>query len=109
MILEVTNEKLERVEIFPATELVEIAQNVKTIITTIKGEVFLDREFGVAADLIDAPINVLQARLTARICDAVAKFEPRAKVTDCFYSGDSADGEVLVTVHLKIVEKQLQA
>lgn len=102
MILEVTNEKLEEVKIFPEHELVEIAQNVKTILTTIQGEVFLDRTFGIAADLLDAPINVIQAKFTARIADAVMKFEPRARVTDCFFGGESENGEVKITVRLRV-------
>ena len=109
MIIEVTNEKLDEIKIFPENELVEIAQNVKTILTTIKGEVFLDRTFGIAADLLDAPINVIQAQFTAKVADAVAKFEPRARVTDCLYSGDSLNGEVKVTVRLRIIEQNLKS
>ncbi len=108
MTFEVTNEKLQEVVFFPASEFEEIAQNVKTIITTIKGEVFLDRNFGVSGELLDAPLNILQAKMTAKICDAVAKFEPRAKVTDCIYSGDVSDGEALITVKFRIVEKNLR-
>ena len=108
MIIEVTNEKLTDVNFFPATELEEIAQNVKTIITTMKGEVFLDRSFGVVTEMLDAPVNVIQAKLTARIADAVNRFEPRAKVTDVFYSGNTQDGEVIVTVRIKVVEKYLR-
>ena len=108
MTLDIANQKLTEVIFFPATELEEIAQNVKTILTTATGEVFLDRTFGVAQDLLDEPVPVVQAKLTAKICDAVNKFEPRAKVTDCFYSGDGADGKVLTTVRIEIVEKFLR-
>jgi len=107
MTLDITNEKLENVIINPADELVEIAQNVKTILTTVRGEVFLDRAFGVNGEIIDAPVNAVQARLTADIADSVNRFEPRAKVTDCFFNATS-DGKVIVTCRIKIVEKNLQ-
>lgn len=109
MILDITNTKLQEVNFFPETELEEIAQNVKTILTTLKGEVFLDRDFGVASEILDAPINSVRARLTAKIADAVNKFEPRAKVTDCFFGGQKENGEVEITVRIRIVEKFLRS
>ena len=107
MILDIKNTKLQEVNFAPATEIEEIAQNVKTILTTLKGEVFLDRTFGVASQLLDAPINSVRAKLTAKIADAVNNFEPRAKVTDCFFGGQNEDGELEVTVRIKIVESKL--
>lgn len=107
MTLDITNEKLTEIIINPADELVEIAQNVKTILTTVKGEVFLDRTFGVSGEVLDAPQNAVKAKLTAEIADSVNKFEPRAKVTDCFYK-PFADGKLFITVRIKIVEKMLR-
>lgn len=101
MIFDVSNEKLENVILLPADELVEIAQNVKTILTTVKGEVWLDRAFGLSGKVLDAPENAVRARLTAEIADAVAKFEPRAKVTDVFYKADDS-GKVLITARIKV-------
>ncbi len=101
MVIDVTNEKLEKVILKPENELVEIAQNVKTILTTMKGEVFLDRDFGVSGEVLDRPQNAVRAILTAEIADAVAKFEPRAKVTDCFFKADES-GKVLTNVKLRI-------
>ena len=108
MILDISNEKLEKVIIQPANELVEIAQNVKTILTTARGTAWLDRGFGVSDEVIDRPENAVRAILTAEIADAVSKFEPRAKVTDCFYKADET-GKVIVTARIKIVEKNLRS
>ena len=107
MILDITNEKLEEINFAPVNELVEIAQNVKTILTTVKGEVFLDRSFGISGEIIDKPVNSVRAKLTAEIADAVNKFEPRAKVTDCFYKADE-NGKVTVTARIKVVESRLR-
>ena len=106
MIFDVSSEKLEKVVLLPADEFVEIAQNVKTILTTVKGEVWLDRAFGVSGKVLDAPENAVRARLTAEIADAVSKFEPRAKVTDCFFKADDT-GKVVVTARIKVVESRL--
>ena len=108
MVIEVNNSTLEDIKILPTSEHEEIAQNVKTILTTTEGEVFLDRTFGVATELLDLPMPVVKNKLTAKICDAVNKFEPRAKVTDCFFGGDGEDGRFDITVRLKIIEKNLR-
>ena len=107
MILDITN-AIEDVIFFPASELEEIIQNVKTILTTTEGEVFLDRRFGIAGEFLDLPIPAIKTKLTARICDAVNKFEPRVKVTDVFYGGDNLDGKLSITVRVKVIEKNLR-
>ena len=100
--------RLDRVDFMPKTELEEIAQNVKTIISTVKGQVFLDRGFGVSAELLDHPVPLVQNKLTAQIVEAVNKFEPRAKVTDVLYGGGVVDGELDITVRLKIIKSRMR-
>ena len=107
MTIEVTN-SLKEINFFPASELEEIAQNVKTILTTAPGVVFLDRTFGVETELLDLPMPIVKNKLTAKICDAVNKFEPRAKVTDVFFGGDGENGIFDISVKLKIIEKNLR-
>lgn len=91
----------EGINLSPANELEEIAQNVRTIATTLKGTVPLDRKFGIDARLVDRPIGALQAKLTAEIVSAVRKFEPRAKVLGVRYnSSDSGklDADIIYNV-----------
>lgn len=89
------------IDFFPEHEAVEILQNVRTICSTIKGTVPLDREFGIDAGIVDEPVNVARARISARIIAAVREFEPRADVVKVsFRAGNNQ--EVLPVVSIKL-------
>lgn len=68
------------VDFAPSSEIAEIIQNVRTIITTRIGSVPLDRNFGVAWDFIDQPLALAKMQLRVLVIDAIEKYEPRAKV-----------------------------
>lgn len=80
---------LSDIELMPSTEIVEIIQAVKTIISTIKGSVPLDRDFGIDSDFIDNPTPMAQMQLRVSIIDAISKYEPRAIVKSIEYKQDS--------------------
>ena len=84
----------------PRNEVEEILQNVSMIVSTIKGTVPLDREFGISADLVDAPIN-RQSQLIAEVADAIARFEPRARLHRIEFTGNER-GELNPTLTLEI-------
>ena len=107
MIYEVTPSASE-LKIIPATELEEIAQNVLTIITTQKYTAPLDRGFGLSTTQIDEPISASQAKMAAEIVAAVKEFEPRAQITNVFFDGNFANGELNIRVQFKLVEKNLR-
>ena len=60
--------------------LEEVVQNVRMIITTPKGSVPLDRDFGLDFDVIDRPMPVARALMEVDIVDQVGRYEPRARV-----------------------------
>ncbi len=91
------------INLAPATTLEEIAQNVRMIITTAKGTVPLDREFGIDGRALDKPIAVAQAMLSSEIASAVSRFEPRARVTKVTYTGKEQDGQLEPTVRIEVV------
>lgn len=107
MTYEVSNDSYDWT-IMPATEVEEILQNVKCILATQKFTVPMDREFGITANMLDAPISVTQSRLTAEIARAVKTFEPRARVQEVKYSGDFSDGQLNFTVVVELVEKNFR-
>ena len=49
------------VDFAPSSEIAEILQNVRTILTTRLGSVPLERDFGLSWEHIDQPINVARA------------------------------------------------
>ena len=71
----------------PEDTVHEVLQNVITICTTLKGSVPMDREFGISPALLDEPVNVVQARISSEIIEAVRKYEPRARVTEVSFRG----------------------
>ena len=58
----------------------EIIQNVKTILATRKGSVFLDRNFGVSQDMVDDPMPVARQKFIGEVTAEVERREPRVKV-----------------------------
>lgn len=108
MTLDITEKILENVKILPTTEIQEIAQNVAMIIATTRGTVPMDRTFGTDGEIIDQPIAIGQARLSAAIATAIREQEPRARVQKIFYSGDAEDGQLTATARIEIVEQNLR-
>lgn len=92
---------IEQVCFLPESKIEEILQNVKTILSTMRGSVPLDREFGISADLVDSPTPAAQARCMAEIVDAVSRHEPRAEIIAVAFSGDG-DGRLIPKVKVRI-------
>lgn len=93
------------IDFMPATEAEEIIQNVKMILTTFKGSVPMDRAFGLSVDVLDLPIKAAQSRLTAEVVNAVAEFEPRAKVRGVAFNSDEVlDGILGAVVSIELIE-----
>ena len=84
----------------PASELEEIFQNVRMIVSTLRGTVPLDRGFGISTEIIDAPMNQ-QARLIGEVAEAIAKYEPRARLRRIEFVGNE-NGELNPTLTLEI-------
>ena len=81
----------------------EILQNIKCILSTVKFSVPLDRDFGIDASMVDMPMDVAKAQLASEIIMAVAKYEPRAAVTNIDWEHD-IDGILKPKVQVRIDE-----
>ena len=68
------------VDFAPSSEVAEIIQNVRTILTTRIGTVPLDRNFGTAWDFLDQPLATAKTLLRVAVIDAIEEYEPRAKI-----------------------------
>ena len=90
------------INFFPGTEVEEILQNVRMILTTRVGTVPLDRDFGLSWGAVDAPAAVSQMRARAEIIEAGKAFEPRATVKKVEFNGDFADGRIEPVVTISI-------
>ena len=92
---------------FAAKGVAEVMQNVRTILATIVGELFLDRHFGVPAEIVDEPQSQFHRHLSA-IAAAVERHEPRCMVTRIVLQDPgltaAADGMVRPGVWIRIRE-----
>ena len=86
MIYDVLAQPMQGIDFAPVSEVAEILQNLRTIITTTKYSVPLDRNFGIDADMLDLPIN---------------KYEPRVEITSISFTG-TEDGVLAPKVQVRI-------
>ena len=91
------------IDLAPKTTMEEVLQNVRTIISTIKYEIPLDRDFGIDGDVIDMPMQQAQAKLTQEIFRAVRQYEPRSVIESISFSGDES-GRLTPTLEVSIRE-----
>lgn len=104
MEIELTATPSTAVNFAPASTAEEILQNVRTILATPVYSVPLDRAFGVNAELLDLPLPVAKAKLTAEIVQAIQKSEPRVEVTRVSFTGEAIAGRLQPTVRLRLKE-----
>jgi uncharacterized protein len=77
----------------------EVAQNVHTLISTMKYEVAYDRTLGISPDYIDMPLPEAVSFVTAQIYTVIEEREPRATIQDVQFLGVSDAGNL----HFKVV------
>lgn len=87
----------------PVDQYIEIYQNVRTLLSTIKFSVPLDRELGINADYVDKPTPKAMAMLSEEIIEAIGRYEPRAVVDSINFEGDK-DGRLIPKVRITINE-----
>jgi len=89
--------------IFGARGLVSIFQNIKTLLTTWRGEVFYNRDFGLDSRLIDQPINTVYADLIINITEQLIKYEPRVDIVSiAFTESDALEGRIVPLITFKV-------
>lgn len=80
----------------------EIAQNVFTLINTLKYEVAYDRTLGIRPDYLDMPLSEAIPLVTAQIYAVIDEREPRATVEEVEYQGVSDDGNMIFKVVIDV-------
>lgn len=88
--------------IYGASGVTEVIQNVRTIITTRKGTVPLDREFGIDFSLLDSPFPSARAKLQSEIFQQVKKYESRATIAEISFNNDPSTGKLNPTVKIEV-------
>lgn len=101
MIYDVLAQPVQGIDFAPASEAAEILQNLRTIITTTKYSVPLDRDFGFDAEMLDKPMNAAQAQLQSEIIMVIKLYEPRVTVTGISFTGTD-NGQLIPKVQVMI-------
>lgn len=86
----------------PSSLVTEVLQNVKTILSTIKYSVPLDRGFGISGAAVDMPMQQAAAILSGEIFAAIRRYEPRAIIQSIKFSGDES-GKLIPTLEVRII------
>lgn len=105
--------RLEDIDFAPKDVLTEIIQNVRTIISTTQFSVPLDRRFGIDGTVIDLPLPVAMARISAEVIRAITEYEPRCRVVSVDFesteTADAEEGQLLPKVSIAIKDEWLES
>jgi len=86
----------------------EIAQCIKTIVTTWRGSLFLDRQFGIDSSIIDQPENMVLENLIIDVTEQIEKYEPRADIVIItFDQSQLNEGLIVPIVKFRVKEGTL--
>lgn len=86
-----------------AKGLEEIEQNIRMILTTVKGSVYLYRLFGLSQSFVDAPSHQAIMQIQNEIYDAIEQYEPRVTIKAIMFTGND-NGELYPTVKYEVKE-----
>ena len=88
---------------FNVTDPVEsVLRNIAVILSTPKGSVPMYRDFGISVDILDRPIPVAKAMMTADIKEAIERCEPRATFISVDFMEDELNGRLIPMVEVEI-------
>lgn len=105
--------RLDGIDFAPKDVLTEIIQNVRTIISTTQFSVPLDRRFGIDGTVIDLPLPVAMARISAEVIRAITEYEPRCRVVSVDFESteatDAEEGHLRPKVSIAIKDEWLES
>lgn len=105
--------RLDGIAFAPKDVLTEIIQNVRTIISTTQFSVPLDRRFGIDGAVIDLPLPVAMARISAEVIRAITEYEPRCRVVSVDFESteatDAEEGQLIPKVSIAIKDEWLES
>ena len=110
---DITVHGLPRRLVIGARGLEEITQNVRVILTTLAGELPLDRAFAGPGEYIDAPVNAVRRRELAAWVEAIERYEPRVRCVRIDFAAsdaaasDAGDGVLHPVAVIRIREEYL--
>lgn len=94
---------VEKLVLNEPDEVTSILQNVAVLLSTFKGSVPLQRDFGISPEILSKPINVARALLLSDVVAALKAYEPRVKVISVnFEVSKEEPGKLIPIVEVEI-------
>ena len=92
-----------------ATGIRQLAQEIRTLLSTAKGSVPLDRDFGIDWSLVDMPTPEARSMYIAEVAAQIHKYIPRVRFKGIKFpdTGDAIEGYVGVALTVEIKEEYL--
>lgn len=91
--------------IHPLSRAEEIIQNVRMILSTPKGTLPLDRNFGLDFSVVDKPVDRAMVYLSVDVFQQLKRYEPRVELVRILYPESETDfinGQLRPNVMLKL-------
>lgn len=92
----------KKINFMPENEIVEVLQNVYTILSTLKFTTPLYREFGTSSDYLDDPHAISKMKHTREVMEVVELYEPRVFVVEVNYYSDEISGKIYPAVKVRL-------
>lgn len=87
----ITDSSITDINLSPKNIEEEVIQNIWCILSTIKGQVPLNRSFGISKEAVDKPPAIAIMYHKIAIQEAIEKFEKRAEVVGVTFDGEVQD------------------
>lgn len=95
--------KMSVIDWEPDSQVAEIAQNLRTLLSTYVFSVPLDRRFGVSWDAVDNPLDgSSEATLREELFNAIQTYEPRVAVNSIDFEYDTNEQRLIAVVDVFI-------
>ncbi|MHB0864766.1 GPW/gp25 family protein [Paenibacillus sp. SEL3] len=92
------------IDFAPATKEEELRQNLFVLLTTWRGSVVLNRQFGFDPGALDEPTEVSKALITSQIYELVGEYEPRILIQEVQFvnpQDDPAGGRLIPVIYFE--------
>lgn len=91
-----------------ATGLAGLEQEIRMLLSTRKGSVPLDRDYGITWEYVDLPLPEAMPYMVSEIASQLTRYVPKIKVRDInFKSDDPVEGILQPTVVVEIRSEYL--
>lgn len=100
----------DNITLTPRNIVEEIIQNINIIVTTVMGNVPLDRKFGIDGKIIDDSSISGKGKLMISIIESIQDFEPRVEVTAVDFEENyekAKDGMLIPKLEVKIKDEYI--